>query len=80
MANGESTDAQLATISERLNNLHSEHARFRESVSEDLHQLRDQTHQWLQVMVNKLPTWAVVLGGFMASSIGAMAMWIITHH
>ncbi len=79
MNHGDSTESQLATISERLNNLSAEHGRFREEMGNEMHQLRDQTHDWLQIMVNKLPTWAVVLGGFMATALGSMAMWILTH-
>ncbi len=74
-----SSEVQLARISERLDNLNTAYLAFRSDVHEDLHQLRQQTHEWLQVMVNKLPTWAVAVGGFMTTAIGAMAMWIITH-
>ncbi len=70
---------QLARIDERLVSLTREYEQFRQQVHTDMTQFREQTHEWMQVMVNKLPTWAVMLGGAMASSIGAMAMWILTH-
>lgn len=73
-------DVQLARIEERLLSLTREHEQFRKENHEEMIQFRTQTHQWMQVMVNKLPTWAVAIGGVMSTALGAMAMWIITHH
>ncbi len=70
---------QLARIDERLQSLTAEHSTFRVQVQRDMGQLRDQTHEWMQIMVNKLPNWAITVGGFMATALGAMAMWILTH-
>jgi hypothetical protein len=76
----------LARIDERLKNLIVEYNEFRTDTHKDLRQLRDQTHEGMQkmqatilAMSDKIPSWAVVVGGFMCTSIGAMAMWIITH-
>ena len=79
MGEGNSNEVQLARIDERLESLTREHSQFRAQIQGELQQLRKQTHEWLQTMVNKLPTWAVALGGFMATALGAMAMWILTH-
>ena len=72
-------DVQLARIEERLLNLTREHEQFRAQMHTEMIQFRKQTHEWMQQMVDKLPTWAVVVGGLMSTSIGAMAMWIITN-
>ena len=74
-----SNDVQLARIDERLQHLTDEHSQFRSQIQGEMQQLRQQTHEWLGIMVDKLPTWAVALGGLMTTAIGAMAMWILTH-
>lgn len=79
MSESNANEVQLARIDERLENLTREHSQFRSQIQDELQQLRQQTHEWLQIMVNKLPTWAVALGGFMTTALGAMAMWIMTH-
>ncbi len=71
---------QLARIDERLVSLTREFEQSRQQFHKDMSQFREQTHEWMQTMVNKLPNWAVVVGGFMTTALGAMAMWIITHH
>ena len=79
MGESGANDVQLARIDERLESLTREHSQFRTDIQEELRQLRKQTHDWLQVTVNKLPAWAIAVGGFMTTALGAMAMWIITH-
>ena len=79
MSESNTSEVQLARIDERLENLTREHSQFRSQIQGEMQQLRTQTHEWLEVLVNKLPAWATVLGGFMATAIGAMAMWILTH-
>lgn len=78
--NEHTTDTQLALLEQAVTILSREHGTFREQICSDMLQLREQTHEWMQQMVNRLPNWAVIVGGFMCTSIGAMAMWIITHH
>ena len=79
MSESNTSEVQLARIDERLENLTREHSQFRSQIQGEMQQLRTQTHEWLEVLVNKLPGWATVLGGLMATALGAMAMWILTH-
>lgn len=79
MIESESNSVQLARIDERLESLTKEHGDFRRQIQHEMYQMRTQTHEWLEVMMSKLPTWAVVLGGTMASALGAMAVFILTH-
>lgn len=77
----------LEVIRERLANfirdsLSDRHEVWKEINSlrnEDIANLRTQTHDWMQAMLNRLPPWAVWLGMLMASGLGAETMWIITH-
>jgi|GEM_PF-4629457 hypothetical protein len=41
--------------------------------------LNGKMDDWIKLMQNRLPVWAVWVGWAMAMMIGSMAMWIITH-
>lgn len=75
-----SQDTQLALLEQAVTASTREHGEFRKQICQDMLQLRQQTHEWMQQMVNRLPTWASILGGLMCGAIGSMAMWILTHN
>lgn len=72
-------DVQLEVLDERLNNLMDDNLVAHQVLTEDLKQLRSQTHDWMQAMLNRLPPWAVWVGMLSATAMGAMVMFIITH-
>jgi len=45
----------------------------------DLTAMRQQTHDWMQRLNNRLPPWVVLVLSGAGTAIGAMAMWILTH-
>lgn len=77
-SDAEHPDIQLARIEERLLNLTREHHNFSTQIRSEMLQFREQTHEWLQSMVDKLPMWAIIVGGAMCTTIGSMAMYILT--
>lgn len=72
-------DTHIALLEQAVTGLTREHGEFRKQICGDMLQMRDQTHEWMQQMLNRLPTWASILGGLMCGAIGSMAMYILTH-
>lgn len=72
-------DADVHVLQERVTNYIRESAADREALHEEIGALRQQTHDWMQAMLNRLPPWAVAVGSAMWMALGAMAMWIINH-
>lgn len=70
---------ELGIINERLNNFMREAIADRAMLHGEIDALRQQTHDWMQAMLNRLPPWAVAVGSAMWMAVGAMAMWIINH-
>lgn len=62
-----------------MGNLIQQNSEMHQRLDEDMTQLRNQTHDWMQAMLNRLPVWAVSVLTAGGTALGAMAMWILTH-
>ena len=70
---------ELKVLTERLTNFIEESSSDRRQIRQEIESMRKQTHDWMQAMLNRLPPWAIAIGSVMTTTMGAMAMWILTH-
>ena len=70
---------RLGILEERLSNLIESNLETHEELHSDMTSLRTQTHDWMQKVLDRLPSWAVAVMSLGATALGGMAMWIITH-
>jgi len=79
-------DVLLSVLGERVHNIVIDNQEYRRRYDDalkaldlDLTSMRQQTHDWMQKIVNRPPAWAVWVMTSGATALGAMLMWIITH-
>ena len=79
-------DVMVNVLGERIHNLVIENQESRRRYDDalkaldlDLNAMRQQTHDWMQRLNNRLPPWVVLVLSGAGTAIGAMAMWILTH-
>jgi hypothetical protein len=66
-------------LNERVKNFMDQSESDRADLRVQVNTLRNQTHDWMQAMLNRLPPWAVAVGSAMWTVLGAMSMWILQH-
>ena len=69
----------IGVLNERVKNFMAQSEADRADLRIQVNALRQQTHDWMQAMLNRLPPWAVAVGSAMWTLLGAMAMWILQH-
>lgn len=79
-------DVLLNVLGERVHNIimerQAECRRYDDALKAldlDMTAMRQQTHDWMQRLNNRLPPMVAWILGAAGTAIGAMAMWILTH-
>lgn len=79
MADDDRNAIELSVLRERLDNFIEESTAQHIRIQNEIQDMRKQTHDWMQAMLNRLPPWAMAIGSLLTTLVGAMATLLFTH-